>query len=151
MGSAITRMARIVPFCYILIAAIVMISNLYLVVVIITCCGVITVGVMMLQAIMGCNEAVLPSQTPAVQLQLRRLCLAHLLAAARFACFASRPQVLQAAAQACWNVCMPFTGSAEGRSIIADSVQTVAGLMCELRCQDTAFQVRSRVVLPVLN
>ena len=98
---------------------------------------------------MACNEAVLPSQTPAVQLQLRRLCLTHLLAAARFACFARRPQVLQAAAQACWGVCMPLASTAEGRSIIAESVESIAGLMCEIKCQDTAFQVCSSVVLPM--
>lgn len=93
------------------------------------------------QAIMTSNEAYLPSQTPAVQLQLRKLCMAHTLAAARFACFADRPQVLQAAAQACWNMCLPLTDSAEGRSILAEKLEDLAGLMCELKCQDAAFQV----------
>ena len=87
------------------------------------------------------NAAALPSQAPAVQLQLRKLCLGHMLAAARFACFASKPEVLQAAAQACWNICMPLVGRAEGRAIVTEQLEELAGLMCEIKCQDAAFQV----------
>lgn len=94
-----------------------------------------------MQAIMTSNEASLPLHSPAVQVQLRKLCMAHMLAAARFACFVGRPQVLQAAAQACWNVCLPLVDSAEGRSIVAEKLEDLAGLMCELKCQDAAFQV----------
>ena len=96
------------------------------------------------------NEAQLPFQPPAVQLQLRKLCLSHLVAAARFAVFAQRVPVLEGAAKACWNVCTPLMDTAEGRSIVTEALEDLAGLMCELKCQDTSFQVLTQTLTSAL-
>ncbi len=95
-----------------------------------------------MQAILINNKGTLAAQAPAAQIQLRKLCMGHLLAAARFASFAGQAELLQSAAKAYWNSSVELMGLAEGRSIVTEGLQELAGLMCEHKCPDAAFQVR---------
>ncbi len=67
--------------------------------------------------------------------------MGHLLAAARFANFAGQAELLESAIKAFWNTTVELMGSAEGRSIITDSVEELADLMCMQKCPDSSFQV----------
>ena len=67
--------------------------------------------------------------------------MAHLLAAARFANFAGQAELLESAIKAFWNTTVELMGSAEGRSIITDSLEELADLMCMQKCLDSGFQV----------
>lgn len=67
--------------------------------------------------------------------------MGHLLAAARFASFAGQAELLESAAKAYWNTTIELMSSASGRSIIMESLQELAELMCERKCPDANFQV----------
>lgn len=69
--------------------------------------------------------------------------MTHLLAAARFASFAGQAEVLQTAAKAFWNIAVDMMGTPESRCILVEDMEELAGLMCALKCPDTAFQVIS--------
>ncbi len=87
------------------------------------------------------NRGSLSSQRPATQIQLRRVCTGHLLAAARFANFAGQAELLESAIKAFWNTNVDLMGSAEGRSIITDSLEELVDLKCMQMCPDSSFQV----------
>ena len=67
--------------------------------------------------------------------------MSHLLAAARFANFAGQAELLESAIKAFWNTTVELMGSTEGRSIITDSLEELADLMCMQKCPDFSFQV----------
>ena len=94
-----------------------------------------------MQAIFSSNQGQLSAQGPGIQIQLKRACMSHLLAAARFACFAGQAEVLQAAAKAFWNTAVELMGTPESRNIIVESLEELAGLMCSLKGPDPQFQV----------
>ena len=94
-----------------------------------------------MQAVLITNQGSLSSQRPATQIQLRRVCIGHLLAAAHFANFAGQAELLESAIKAFWNNTVDLMGSAEGRSIITDSLEELADLMCMQKCPDSSFQV----------
>ncbi|DBA87841.1 TPA: hypothetical protein ACH3X1_004837 [Trebouxia sp. C0004] len=94
------------------------------------------------QAVVIANQGSLSSQRPATQIQLRRVCMSHLLAASRFANFAGQAELLESAIKAFWNTTVELMGSAEGRSIITDSLEELADLMCMQTCPDSSFQAR---------
>lgn len=94
-----------------------------------------------LQAILITNHPTLPSQSPATQTQLRKVCLSHLLAAARFASFARQAELLEGAVKAYWNTAVELVGSAEGRSLVTEGLEELAALMCQLKLPDSGFQV----------
>ncbi|KAL3147912.1 hypothetical protein ABBQ32_002622 [Trebouxia sp. C0010 RCD-2024] len=93
------------------------------------------------QATLTSNQDVLTAQTPAVQIQVRKACMAHLLAAARFACFAQQAELLQTAAMAFWNACTDLMGTPDSRVLLGEGLDELASLMCVIKCSDAAFQV----------
>ena len=94
-----------------------------------------------LQAILITNHSSLPSQSPATQTQLRKVCTSHLLAAARFASFARQAELLGCAVKAFWNTTVELVGSAQGRSLVTEGLEELADLMCRLKLPDSDFQV----------
>lgn len=94
-----------------------------------------------MQAILASNQDVLKAQTPAVQIHVRKACMAHLLAAARFACFAQQAELLQSAAMAFWNAATELLGTPESRAILGEGLDELATLMCGVKCSDAVFQV----------
>lgn len=67
--------------------------------------------------------------------------MAHLLAAARFACFAQQAELLQTAAMAFWNACTDLMGTPDSRVLLGEGLDELASLMCVIKCSDAAFQV----------
>lgn len=98
-----------------------------------------------MQAIRTSNEDVLSAQPPATQVQVTKICTAHLLAAARFACFAQQAELLQTAAMAFWNGTLQLMGTPESRVVLVEGLDELASLMGGLKCPDPAFQVMSVV------
>ena len=80
-------------------------------------------------------------QQAAIQVQLKNVCMTHLLAAARCASFALRPELLECAVKAFWNTSRELMGTAEGRSMITEGLEELAGLLCKHKCPDANFQV----------
>ena len=94
-----------------------------------------------MQAIITSNQDVLSAQLPATQIQVTKICTAHLLAAARFASFAQQAELLQTAAMAFWNSTVQLMGTLESRVVIVEGLDELASLMCGLKCPEAAFQV----------
>lgn len=90
---------------------------------------------------MTSNQDVLTAQLPATQIQLKKVCMAHLLAGARFASFAQQAELLQTASMAFWNAGVELMGTPEGRLVFAEGLDELASLMCGLKCPDAQFQV----------
>ena len=95
-----------------------------------------------MQAVLASNQDALTAQAPAVQIQVRNACMAHLLAAARFACFAQQAELLLTATMAFWNATTALMATPESRLILGEGLEELASLMCALKCADAApFQV----------
>ena len=105
-----------------------------------------TTSALGMQAISTSNQELLIGQPPATQIQLRKVCMIHLLAAARFASFAGQAAVLQTAAKAFWNAAVELMSTPESRCIPVEGLEELSGLMCAVKCPDTAFQVMSLFV-----
>lgn len=94
-----------------------------------------------MQAIITSNQDVLSAQPPATQIQVTKLCSAHLLAAARFASFAQQAELVQTAAMAFWNGTVQLMGAPESRVVLVEGLDELASLMGSLKCPNAAFQV----------
>ena len=81
-------------------------------------------------------------QQAATQAQLRQLAARHCTAAARFASFAGRLDLVEAAAHQLWAVVQPWAPAASLRKAIVGHLEAAGALLCSEKCSDPAFQVR---------
>ncbi len=81
-------------------------------------------------------------QQAATQAQLRQLAAQHCTAGARFASFAGRLDLVEAAVHQLWAIVQPWASAANLRKAVVGHLEAAGGLLCSAKSSDPAFQVR---------